>query len=623
MQKRSLLVQVLLDMATGGGAKLEALLVDRAGTFDAGLNKGYNPVTVPSGNASVYGEKGTVENHSVVVVPKVQLSRGWLNEGEVEGAGVGVTADELVDGTYNVSRAGTADVTNYKDVNVNAGGTTSYLERTTIDEHSVRLTPKAEVTGGWQDNKTVTGESVDVDASGLVSGTYPVTASGEFDVTTYEKISVPSGVVSARAIKGMVANHSVLITPSATRTAGFISSGETAGQDIRVDASELVSGTLNVSQAGTSDVTNYAEVSVPSGGHTARGVKGTVSNHSVSVTPRSTATAGFVASGSVDGTPVSVSASELVSGTLNVSQAGTSDVTNYAEVSVPSGSHSASATKGAVSNHNVTITPKSTATAGFVTSGSVNGTPVSVSASELVSGKLNVSQAGTSDVTNYAEVSVPSGSHSASATKGAVSNHNVTITPKSTATAGFVTSGSVNGTPVSVSASELVSGRLAVTSNGVIDVTNYKEIEVSGVVQKELIAEGSGGISNSTTTVATINVNDPNKYSGFIVEVDFTPLAPATCWAYVGFLKPYNNQELYLRQSNIPTACLLQNAYSTDTITARAVSWITGRKGSTASISANGLNADNYIDIGSANSLYGYCSSGSMRVHYRIYGVVL
>lgn len=286
MQKRSLLVQVLLDMATGGGAKLEALLVDRAGTFDAGLNKGYNPVTVPSGNVNIYGEKGTVENHSVVVTPKAQLSGGWLNTGEVEGAGVGVTAGELVDGTYNVSRAGIADVTNYKDVSVNAGGTTSYLERTAIGEHSVRLTPKADVTGGWQDNKTVTGDSIDVDASGLVSGTYPVTASGEFDVTTYEKISVPSGVVDARAIKGVVANHSVLITPSATRTAGFISSGETAGQDVRVDASELVSGSLAVTANGTYDVTNYKYVEVNmsnreliyNGTFTARGLMGTLNN---------------------------------------------------------------------------------------------------------------------------------------------------------------------------------------------------------------------------------------------------------------------------------------------------------------------------------------------------------
>lgn len=406
MQKRSLLVQVLLDMATGGGAKLEALIVDRAGTFDAGMNKGYNPVTVPSGSVNVLGERGTVDNHSIAVTPKAQVSQGWVNGGTLEGSAISVSANELVSGTLNVSQAGTSDVTNYKDVNVNAGGTTSYLERTTIDEHSVRLTPKADVTSGWQDTKTVVGESVDVDASGLVSGTYPVTASGEFDVTTYEKISVPSGVVSASAIKGVVANHSVLITPSATRTAGFINGGETTGQDVRVDASELVSGTLNISQPGDSDVTNYAEVSVPSGGHSASGVKGTVGNHSVSVTPRSTATAGFVTSGSVDGAPISVSASELVSGTLNVTDSGMQDVTNYQNISVPSASHSASANKGTVSNHSITVTPRSTATQGFLQTETVDGTPVTVSASELVSGRLQVTQNGIIDVTNYKEIEV-------------------------------------------------------------------------------------------------------------------------------------------------------------------------------------------------------------------------
>lgn len=338
MQKRSLLVQVLLDMATGG-ATLEELVVDRAGTFDAGVNKGYNPVIVPSGGVNIYGEKSNVTNHSVVVTPKVQVSKGWVNDGESAGSGVGVTASELVDGTYNVSQAGSADVTNYKNVSVKSGGTTSSIDRTTVDAHTVRFTPKATVAEGWQGSGTVTGESVDVNAGELVSGTYPVTESGEFDVSAYEKISVPSGSVSVNAVKGMVANHSVLVTPSGNRSAGFISSGTTQGQAVRVDASELVSGTLNVASDGVQDVTNYESISVPSGGHSASATKGTVNNHSVNVTPKSTATAGFVSAGTVNGTPVSVSASELVSGTLSITESGTFDVTNYerAAVNISSG----------------------------------------------------------------------------------------------------------------------------------------------------------------------------------------------------------------------------------------------------------------------------------------------
>lgn len=334
MQERSFLVQVLLNMATGGGAKLEPLIVDKAGIFDAGLNKGYNPVTVASGDTSVLAKKGAVSNHEVIITPEARVTAGWQDGKSVTGEGIGVSASELVSGTYNVSQAGNADVTNYRNVSVKSGRTTAQVEKETVDAHTVRFTPKATITEGWQDNTTATGDSVDVNAGELVSGTYPVTESGEFDVSAYEKISVPSGVVTASATKGIVAGHTVTVTPKASRTAGFINSGETEGLGVNVTASELVSGTLNVSQSGTQDVTNYENISVPIGGHSASATKGAVSNHSVSVTPKSTATAGFVSSDSVNGTPVSVSASELVSGRLSVSQNGIIDVTNYKEIEV-------------------------------------------------------------------------------------------------------------------------------------------------------------------------------------------------------------------------------------------------------------------------------------------------
>lgn len=327
-------MQVLLDMATGGRAKLEPLIVDKAGVFDAGLNKGYNPVTVAGGNTSVTGEKSAVVNHGVVITPKAAVTAGWQDGKSVTGEGVNVSASELVSGNYNVSQAGSADVTNYQNVVVKSGGTTASVDKTTVDAHTVRFTPKANVTQGWQDDSVVSGDSVDVAAGELVSGTYPVTESGEFDVSAYEKISVPSGVVAASATKGMVAGHTVTVTPKASRTAGFINSGETEGLGVNVTASELVSGTLNVSASGTQDVTNYESISVPSGGHRASATKGPVNNHSVSVTPKSTATAGFVGAGEVSGTPVSVSASELVSGTMNVTANGVFDITNYKLVDV-------------------------------------------------------------------------------------------------------------------------------------------------------------------------------------------------------------------------------------------------------------------------------------------------
>ena len=51
-------------------------------------------------------------------------------------------------------------------------------------------------------------------------------------------------------------------------------------------------------------------------------------------------------------------------------------------------------------------------------------------------------------------------------------NHTVNVTPEVTNTAGFISSGTLTGSAVSVSASELVSGSETKTANGTYDVTN-------------------------------------------------------------------------------------------------------------------------------------------------------
>ena len=65
------------------------------------------------------------------------------------------------------------------------------------------------------------------------------------------------------------------------------------------------------------------------------------------------------------------------------------------------------------------------------------------------------------------------------ATKGSVSNHQVSVTPKVTNTTGYITGGTKTGTAVTVKASDLVSGTLSVTANGTKDVTNYKSVNVN------------------------------------------------------------------------------------------------------------------------------------------------
>lgn len=138
------------------------------------------------------------------------------------------------------------------------------------------------------------------------------------------------------------------------------------------------------------------------------------------------------------------------------------------------------ATKSAVSNHSLTVTPSVTNTTGYITGSTKTGTAVSVSASELVSGTLTVASSGTKDVTNYASASIPEGSATPSATKGTVSNHSVSVTPSVTSSAGWINTGLQNGPAVTVTASELDSGTKSISANGTgIDVVGYAAVDVN------------------------------------------------------------------------------------------------------------------------------------------------
>lgn len=137
--------------------------------------------------------------------------------------------------------------------------------------------------------------------------------------------------------------------------------------------------------------------------------KGTVTNHSIEITPSVTPTEdGYVtANQSYYGSPVTVSASELVSGTISTITTSSTDVTNYKYASAPAGTAGTpTATKGSVSNHAISVTPSVTNTTGYITGSTKTGTAVTVAASELVSGTKNLTNTSSTDVTNYANAQV-------------------------------------------------------------------------------------------------------------------------------------------------------------------------------------------------------------------------
>ena len=106
------------------------------------------------------------------------------------------------------------------------------------------------------------------------------------------------------------------------------------------------------------------------------------------------------------------------------------------------------------------------------------------------------------------------------ATKGAVSNHSVSVTPSVTNSTGYISGGTKTGTAVTVSASELVSGSETKTANGTYDVTNLAEVVVNV----------SGGASNMVTgtftpgtagTVASLTI--PYTGSGYPIAAAIFP----------------------------------------------------------------------------------------------------
>lgn len=177
-----------------------------------------------------------------------------------------------------------------------------------------------------------------------------------------------------------------------------------------------------------------------------------------------------------------------------ITQRSSSDLTvSGATVTTPSGYYSASAsksvasgtagtptaTKGSVSNHSISVTPSVTNTTGYISGGTKNGTAVTVSASELVSGTLDVNSSGTKDVTNYASASIPKGTQGTPSFNRNNGTNSVTLTPVVVNSAGYINGGTKTGTAVTISASELVSGTKTITENGTgIDVTNYASVDV-------------------------------------------------------------------------------------------------------------------------------------------------
>lgn len=309
-----------------------------------------------------------------------------------------ITAGEVVTGVIEITENGTYNIASYADADVNVPAPTPSLQSKTkiYTPSEMAQSETVSADSGYDGLSSV---NVNVGAISsiyvgsdiarksstdlTVSGATVTAPAGYYaDSASKSVASVMAGTPTAS--KGTVSNHSISVTPSVTNTTGYISGGTKTGTAVSVAASELVSGTYTVSASGTEDVTNYASISVPAqtlptaASSTSSGIrkatisrstsnqyiniptgyngsasyyqisavvngtegtptatKGTVSNHSISVTPSVTNTAGYISGSTKTGTAVTISASELVSGNKAITENGIDiDVTNYATISV-------------------------------------------------------------------------------------------------------------------------------------------------------------------------------------------------------------------------------------------------------------------------------------------------
>lgn len=293
---------------------------------------------------------------------------------------------------------------------------------------------------------------------------------------------------------------------------------------------------------GLGTVTVNAIASGTAGTPTA--TKGTVSNNSVSVTPSVTNTTGYITGGTISGTAVTVSASELVSGTKTISANGTNiDVTNYAKVDV-----SVSGGGGSATIESLSVTP--TETAQTFNSSSVDGyKPVTVGAISSTYVGSGITQRDSDDLTSSgATVSVPAGYYAAAASKS-IANGSATgpsslsgpsasistgtntitltktgVTTTPTVSAGYVSSATASTATVALTASVTVnptptaSGATVTIPAGYYSTQTTKAVSTGSATAPASISGTSATVSTGTNTLTltkTVSVT-PSVSAGYV-----------------------------------------------------------------------------------------------------------
>ena len=401
--------------------------------------------------------------------------------------------------------------------------------------------PSMRISGQARSGPLQIGGNADLKSDEAYEGPYEITPSTETQVLETARKKLAQNIVIDPVEAPTLQAKSVTPTESEQDITADVGYDGLEKVDVAAIASDYVGSAID-RRSGSDLSASGRTVTVPKGFYAAQqtksvqqGTEGTptatksaVSNHAVTVTPSVTNQEGYIDGGTKNGSGVTVQASELVSGKKTISENGTDiDVTEYekVDVQVPAGTPT-------LQTKSVTPTESAQEITADVGYDGLEEVDVAAIASDYVGSAID-RRSGSDLSASGQTVTVPKGFYAAqqtksvqqgtegtpTATKSAVSNHAVTVTPSVTNQEGYIAGGTKNGSGVTVQASELVSGKKTISENGTdIDVTEYEKVDVqvpgSGSSKNTQVVQGTTRTTSSTQTAigAEMTVSKSGTY---------------------------------------------------------------------------------------------------------------
>ena len=330
--------------------------------------------------------KGSVSDHSISLTPSVQNVTGYIAGGQIVGTPVVVTVSELESGTKQITQNGTGiSVSGYSavDVAVPTSGGTDFIVTLSYNSTTEKWEPDktySEIITAYNGGLNIAVKTSDTyshettTADGLVQeidntliffynvrslvDTNPYTIKEEiYDmyqsniVLDFEReYIIPDGsmniiqngnnidVTELSSVNVNVSGGGVVITDTTDSAGGTVRTitAETVSLETKTGVNPSTSSQTISPSTGYTGLASVQINAMPSGtAGTPTATKGTVSNHSISVTPSVTNQTGYITGSTKTGTAVTVNVTELESGNKEITENGTNiSVSGYSTVSV-------------------------------------------------------------------------------------------------------------------------------------------------------------------------------------------------------------------------------------------------------------------------------------------------